>query len=32
MYLKLLFELGMGTMSFWLSFGLTNALVAFMDL
>ena len=32
MYPRLLFELGMGTMSFWLSFGLTNALVTFTNL
>ena len=32
MYLRLLLELDMDIMSFQLYFGLTNALVAFMDL
>ena len=32
MYPRLLFKLDIGTMSFWLSFGLTNALVTFTNL
>ena len=32
MYPRLLFKLDMGIMSFWLSFGLTNAPTAFINL
>ena len=32
MYPRLLFKLDMGSMSFWLSFGLTNAPIGFINL